>query len=269
MSDEYNEAFAEFYDFLPLYAERKDVDFYVEEAEHAQAAAAQGVTPVLELGCGTGRVLIPVAVAGVRIVGLDLSPAMLARARAKLAAQPDAVRKRATLVEGSMTSFDLGGKFQLLTTPFRAFQHLLDIEAQLACLNCARRHLAPGGRLILDMFHTRPEGMYAESWKQEREDGPPVTLPDGRIFRRTSRIVEFHRATQHNDVEFCCYLTFPGGREERTTQRFPLRYFFRYEVEHLLSRAGFRVVAVYGDFQRTPFADDSPDMITVAELPSA
>jgi SAM-dependent methyltransferase len=266
MNAEYNETFAELYDFLPLYAGRQDVGFYLEEAQRAAARAAPGVTPVLELGCGSGRILVPTAAAGVRIVGLDLSPAMLARCRAKLEAQPAEVRARARLHEGSMTNFHFAEKFQLITTPFRAFQHLIEVSDQLECLACVREHLAPGGRLILDMFHVMPQGMYDPAWMQERDDGPPVTLPDGRRFRRTHRIAAFHRATHCNEVEFACYLTHPDGREERITQSFPFRYFFRYEVEHLLVRAGFRVEAVYGDFARTPFGDESPEMITVAEI---
>jgi SAM-dependent methyltransferase len=265
MSLDYNETFAEFYDYLPLYAERQDVAFYVEEAQRAAADAAADATTVLELGCGSGRILIPTAAAGVRIVGLDLSPAMLARCRAKLEAQPAEVRARARLVEGSMTDFRFAEQFQLITTPFRAFQHLLTVSEQLACLACVREHLAPRGRLILDMFHVNPAAMHDPEWMKERDDSPPATLPDGRRFRRTARIAAFHRSQQMNEVEFACYVTHPDGREERITQRFPFRYFFRYEVEHLLARAGFRAVAVYGDFGRSAFADDSTEMITIAE----
>ena len=92
---------AEFYDSTLVYLERKDVEFYV-----AEARAAGG--PVLELGCGTGRVLLPAARAGVEITGLDASANMLERCRAKLAAEPEAVRGRATLVRGDLADFDLG-----------------------------------------------------------------------------------------------------------------------------------------------------------------
>jgi SAM-dependent methyltransferase len=198
-------------------------------------------------------------------MGLDLSPAMLARGRRKLEAQPEEVRARARLVEGSMTDFHFAEKFQLITTPFRSFQHLLTVDEQLACLRCMREHLAPGGRLIVDMFHFNPASLCDPAWTVERDDSPPVTLPGGRRFRRTHRIVAIHRAEQYNEVEFACYVTHPDGREERFTQRFPFRYFFRYEVEHLLARAGFRVLDVYGDFDRRLFSDDSPEMITLAE----
>ncbi|MBI3663797.1 MAG: class I SAM-dependent methyltransferase [Acidobacteria bacterium] len=254
---EYSYPFAEFYDHTPLYLARPDIAFYVDEARAAGK--------VLELGCGSGRVLIPTAAAGVPIAGLDLSEAMLARCREKLAAQPPEVRERVRLVRASMTSFDLGETFPLVTTPFRAFQHLISIDDQLACLRSVHRHLAPGGRLILDMFQTNPAAMGDPEWMREREDTPETKLPDGRSFRRTARIVAFHRAAQCNEVEFAVYVTHPGGRTERHTQTFPFRYFFPKEVEHLLARSGFRVVTVFGGFDRSPLSNDSAEMLTLAE----
>jgi SAM-dependent methyltransferase len=249
---------ADFYDHTPLYANRADVGFYL-------GAAREAAGPVLELGCGTGRILIPTARAGCAVTGLDTSEAMLERCRAKLAAEPAEVRARVRLLRASMTEFELEGRFRLVTAPFRSFQHLCTVEEQLACLACAHRQLEPGGRVILDFFHVDPSALSDPAWTAEREDSPETRLPDGRRFRRTVRIVARHRAAQVNDVEFVYYVTHPDGRAERLAQVFPLRYFFRYEVEHLLARAGFRVAALYGNFDRSPFADDSPEMIFLAE----
>ncbi|HEV8384078.1 MAG TPA: class I SAM-dependent methyltransferase [Candidatus Acidoferrales bacterium] len=259
MSDaEYSAVFAEFYDHTPLYQTRADIAFYVDEARAAGS--------VLELGCGSGRILIPIAAAGVPVTGLDLSEAMLARCREKLAAQPPEVRARVRLVHASMTHFELAEKFALITTPFRAFQHLIAIDDQLACLRCAHWHLAPGGRLVLDMFQVNPSALTGDSeWLREREDTPETKLPDGRTFRRSARITAFHRAEQVNEVEFIIYLTHPDGRTERHTQTLPFRYFFPKEVEHLLARAGFRVATMYGNFDRSPLVNDSPEMLTLAE----
>ena len=138
MTDEYAEA-AEFYDYVVPYATRGDVEFYVDEA-----LAANG--PVLELGCGTGRVLIPIARAGVTIEGLDGSPNMLARCREKLAVEPPTVQARVTLHEGDMRAFDLRKQFALITIPFRPFQHLITVEEQLDCLRCIHEHLTADGR---------------------------------------------------------------------------------------------------------------------------
>jgi len=98
------------YDSVPLYAARQDIAFYVQEA-----AAVRG--PVLELGCGTGRILLPMARAGCTVVGLDNSRQMLACCRAKLAAEPAPVRARVTLHEHDVRDFDLGAKYPLVIAP--------------------------------------------------------------------------------------------------------------------------------------------------------
>jgi len=249
---------AEFYDATLVYQERKDVEFYAAEARAANGS-------VLELGCGTGRVLLPTAQAGVEITGLDASANMLARCQAKLEAEPESVRARVALVSGDLADFDLGRRFALVTIPFRPFQHLLTVEDQLGCLHSVRRHLAPRGRLIFDMFHVEPSSVFDPSWTQEKEDAPAARLADGRIVRRTVRIAAFHRAAQINEVEFCWYVTHTNGRREQIRWRVGLRYYYRFEVEHLLARAGFQVSALYGDVHRSPYGDLSPDMIFVAE----
>src|SRR5271170_831622 len=249
---------SEFYDSTPLYAERRDIEFYV-----AQGRAAGG--PVLELACGTGRILLPTARAGVEITGLDSSEKMLALCRAKLAAEPEEVRRRARVVRGELAGFDLGERFALITIPFRPFHHLLTVEEQLGCLRAARRHLGPGGRLIFDVFHVNPTSVYDPAWMKEKDEGPATALPDGRMVRRTTRIAAFHRGTQINDIEFCWYITHADGRQEETRWRVALRYYYRFEVEHLLALAALRVAALYGDYDRSAFGDESPDMIFVAE----
>jgi SAM-dependent methyltransferase len=263
--NEYDSFLAEFYDAVAIYRTRADLAFYVEEARAAAQAAPAGITPVLELGCGTGRILVPAAEAGVRITGLDASAKMLAACEAKLAAASREVRERVRLVHGGMTDFHLGARFQLITAPFRPIQHLLTVDAQLACLACVGEHLAPGGRFIFDVFHVRPEVFYDPAWKEEKEDTPATPLPDGRSFRRTSRVVEVSRAEQTSLIEMHYYVTHPDGRAEHLTQQFPMRFFYRYELEHLLARAGFRVDALYGDLQRGGFVNESPEMIFVAE----
>ena len=145
--DEYR-AIADLYDHVVPYRTRTDIEFYVDAARESGG--------VLELGCGTGRVLLPTARAGIAITGLDLSSRMLEVCRDRLAAE---VQSRVELVGGAMTDFDFGRSFRLVTTPFRPFQHLLTVEDQLACLACVRRHLAPGGRLVFDLFNPSLEAL--------------------------------------------------------------------------------------------------------------
>jgi SAM-dependent methyltransferase len=254
----YDSIIADYYDASPLVVNRKqDVAFYL-----AQAAASRG--PVLELGCGTGRIAVPVAESGIRIAGLDISQKMLELAEQKRSCLRPERRELLRLVHGDMTSFALPDQFSLIIIPFRPFQHLLSLEAQLNCLSCARRHLAGGGRLVLDFFQTDAARMHDPQFLKAHVVAE-YDMPGARQVRLFERIAAFHRAEQSNDVEMAFEVTQPGGHIDRHVFAFTLRYFFRYEVEHLLARCGFRVLALFGDFDRSPLQDDSPEMIFVAE----
>jgi SAM-dependent methyltransferase len=254
----YDSFIAEYYDESPLVKGRlQDVAFYRD-------AAREFGDPILELGCGTGRITMTLAEAGKRITGLDLSGRMLEHAVKKRASILVEARERVHLVQGDMTHFDLGEKFRLIIIPFRPFQHLLEVQKQMESLHCVRKHLAPGGRLILDVFQTDAERMHDPVHMRES----PVTeykTVDGRQVIISERIAAFHRAEQINDVEMIFSVVHPSGRNERLVFAWPLRYFFRYEIEHLLARCGFKVAAFYGNFDRTPMRDDSPEMIFIAE----
>ena len=241
----------ELYDSIPLYNSRPDVDFYVDLCRQAGEA--------LELGCGTGRILIPAAQAGCVITGLDQSKSMLARCRAKADALPDDARNRITLVEADMTRFSLSRTFRLVIAPFRPIQHLTTVGNQLSFLECVREHLEPGGRFVFDVFNPNLVMLAAETRTEEIEDTPEQSLPDGRRVRRTYRVVRKRHAEQCNDIELIYYL---DGR--RMVQACPLRYFFRFELEHLLARSGFEIVALYGAFDRSPFDHDSTEIIFTA-----
>ncbi len=255
---EEREFVAEYYDTAYDALRRQDVDFFVEYSRQAGGRT-------LELGCGTGRVLIPTAIAGYEVTGLDLSPHMLQQSREKFSRQPEDEKPRIRLIEGDMTDFDTTEQYSLVTTPFRPFQHLITPEEQKACLSCVNRHLVPGGLLILDLFHPYPPRLVPDpGYMEEIEDLPEMELPDGRHLRRTSRTVAFHREQQCNDIEIIYYITHPDGRQERLVQAFPFRYFFRYEVEHLLELCGFRIADLFGNYDRSPLSNDSPEMRFVA-----
>lgn len=252
----YDGFIADYYDASPVVAGRQDTSFYL-------ATAREFGDPVLELGCGTGRVTMALAQAGVRVTGLDLAERMLERAVAKRNTLPTEARERVRLVQGDMTRFELAGHFRLVIIPFRPFQHLAETRQQLDCLACIKRHLAPGGRLILDFFQTDPRRMHDPDFLTERVVAE-YEMSGGRRVILTEHAVAFHRAEQRNDVEMIYSVAHPDGRKERHVMAWTMRYFFRYEVEHLLARAGFRVEALYGNFDRSPLKDDSPEMIFVA-----
>lgn len=235
-TDGYARLVARHYDALNavLRGGSQDAGFYL-------ALARESGAPVLELGCGTGRVLLPIAREGIACVGLDASREMLEALRAK---QPPA---NLELVHATMESFDLGERrFALVTIPFRAFSHLLDVPAQLAALANVRRHLAPGGRLALDVFDpklaslARPEDPESLAVRAETPRGPVQRFD--RVTRDAARQVLTLR------MRFVAEAPEDCGEGE-----LQLRWFHRYELEHLLARAGFTPLAIYGGFDRRPW----------------
>ena len=246
------------YDSVPAYVNRRDVQFYVEEARNAGGR-------VLEVGCGTGRILLPIARSGQTIDGLDASAAMLERCRVKLRGESEAVRRRVTLHDGDARVFNLGQRFGLVIAPFRVVQHLTKLDDQLAFLDSVARHLAPGGRLAFDVFNPN-FGALVSADGMEREDTPDTPLPDGRTFRRAGRVSRVRWIDQVSEIELIYYISgAAGGTPERHRQSFEMRWFLRAELVHLLARAGFRVSSIYGDFDRSQLTDDSPEQVVCAE----
>jgi SAM-dependent methyltransferase len=245
------------YDHVGAYATRADVAFYVDEASSADGK-------VLELASGTGRVLLPIARSGKEIVGVERSRGMLDRCRAKLASEAEEVQQRVRLHAADIRDFALEDRFAVAIIPFRAMQHILSIDDQLACLDCIRRHLVPGGRLVFDVFNPDFARLSAPTG-EEFEDTPDTPLPDGSRFRRTGRIVAVHRVDQINDIELIYHIKpTGGGKVERRVHAFPMRWYLRFELEHLLARAGFSLECLYGNFDRSPLTSDSPEIVVAA-----
>jgi SAM-dependent methyltransferase len=226
-----------------------DAAFYADLAREAGG-------PVLELGCGTGRVLLPIARQGVECVGLDASAAMLDALRAK------GPPPNLTLVEAPITAYDLGAaRFRLIFAAFRVFQHLYTVEDQLAALACARRHLAPGGLLAFDVFAP----LLARIALAEEPEQQEVSARDGDDELRRFTTVWRDHATQVQSVRFRHERWRDGGKVSEEVSEIRMRWFFRYEVEHLLVRAGFEPVAFHGGFDRRPY-DGSGEIIAVARV---
>ena len=224
-----------------------------DRAFYASLARETG-GPVLELACGTGRVLLPIAREGIPCVGLDHSRAMLDVLRSK---DPP---PNLELVEAPMTDFDLGdGRFRLVFAAFRGFQHLLSVDEQLTTLACARRHLAPGGVLAFDVFAPDPARI-AIAEVPEHED--VRAEEDDEEVRRFSTIWN-DQATQVMRVRFRHERWRAGVMVSDEATEIRMRWFWRFELEHLLARTGFTLDAMYGDFDRRPF-DAKKEMIGVA-----
>ncbi len=239
-----------------------DIDFYLRLAQEAHEAGY----PVLEPTCGTGRLAIPIARQGIRVVGLDLSPAMLAVAREKSAGL-----KTVRWVEADMRSFELPERFGLAYIPYFSFQHLLTTEDQLSCLRCIHDHLVPSGRLAFTVGNPNIVNM-GQSLDVKRG-----ALERQRDFQhpRSGHTVlawstnELSQANQVSSITFLDEELDDGGAViSRIYSSLKLRYTFRFEMEHLLARVGFEVEALYGDSSGGEFGDSSPVMIWVARRPA-
>jgi SAM-dependent methyltransferase len=257
---------AEIYD--AVYESVDDAGFWQAMAERSSGG------PLLDLACGTGRVLLPLARAGYEIWGVDLSPHMLERCRTKLDAESPATRERVSLVLGDMTSFNLGSRFGAILCAFNSFHHLRTVEQQLACLRKCREHLLPGGVLVLDLFNPDPAspvpgeaGSLGEAAAPEPDTN--VLLADwteGRQIRRWMSSCEYDRTLQCNECEMTYEVIEADGTiSGRLVEEFPLRIIYRYELEHLLARSGLGITASYGGYDGSPFSEESLGMIVVAE----
>lgn len=242
---------------------RDDAAFWLE------MAGQSGPGRLLEIGCGTGRVLLSLARSGREITGIDLSEAMLERARAKLAAEPPGVRGRVRLLHADMTSFDLGRRFAAIFCAFGGFHHLIEVEQQLACLSRCRAHLSARGRLVLDLVNADPAPVQDVADAESTEGESTAELAawsDGRRIRSWMETISYDRSRQLSESEMTYEIMVPDGGTRRLSETFPLRYVFRFELEHLLARAGFDLIALYGDYDLRPLGDHSPVLLAVAEL---
>jgi SAM-dependent methyltransferase len=251
--DSYGGVTARFYDaaYATLPGLGADVDFY-------RGLAHETGGPVLELGCGTGRVLLEIAQGGQACTGVDVSNEMLATLRSRARAQGVAAPR---LVCTPMQAFDLAPeRFGLVFSAFRAFQHLYTVQDQLDCLARVRRHLAPGGVFAFDVFSPRLELM-AQDEEPEAEDL--------RFFQDGEEVVRHTRVWRDRPQQLLrLAMRYERWRDGRVVGnehvRFRMRWFHRYELEHLLFRAGFDDVVLYGDFDRAPIGAGTPAYVVVA-----
>lgn len=234
----------------------EDVAFYVERARRAGG-------PVLEMGCGSGRVLLPSARAGVEMTGVDASPRMLASLSRRLADEPAHVAARVRLVEGDLTSLDLGdARFALVTAPFRVIQHLVSRDEQRAWLAAVARHLAPGGELLFDVF--QPQFDLVSEGAAGAVDVERTDAATGRPVRRVAW-VEHQPELQTFDLRFEWLVEGADGRA-RVARRAAtaMRWFTRAELENLLELAGFSVLAVWGGFDGRPHGAGAEEIVVRA-----
>jgi ubiquinone/menaquinone biosynthesis C-methylase UbiE len=234
----------------------EDLDMYRNFAELSGRTGGA----MLELACGSGRVLLPLAREGHELTGVDTCAHMLDLARQRL--QDARVAARCTLVQQDITALHLGRTFRMAFIALGSFAHLTARKQQQQALAAIRAHLSTGATFILDLSNA--DARYMESmsgqvlhqgtWK--RDDGTLLTHFVSPASSQTQHLLELtHFYDQHRQ----------GGAVQRTVVTTQFYLFERAETELLLEQAGFVNKEVYGDYELSPYQLESPRMIFIAE----
>ena len=241
---------ASLYDAFPFQA---DIPLYRRLAE------AEGGR-VLEVGCGTGRVLVPLVRGGCRVTGIDISAHMLAHTRAKL----DTEALEAELIQADMRTFDLKSRdFDLAIVAVKSFAYLLDRADQLSCLEAIHAHLRPKGVLALDLVHPTPPWVDAPIGRLTQD--LIATNAAGETVSRVESVMSVDLARQVRTIRSAYeVIDARGSVVQKRFVEWPYRWIYRFEAEHLLERAGFAIEALYGGYAGEAFTSDSPAMVFVS-----
>jgi SAM-dependent methyltransferase len=246
MAEEHNPVYVEYPEYYDYAHDKKDdIPFFLDYAR-------QCGSPILELACGTGRVIVPVAEAGYRVTGIDMAPGMLSICRERV--ERLGLADRVTLVQADMAGFDLPEKeFALAYVPLRSFSHLFTQEGQLACLQRTWEHLRPGGLFIVVAFALN-HSVITEDKEGSLRLLREFELPDKHHVVQRQRFVRYDPKDQILYFEFIFEEHDTAGAllRERTVPM-DMRYTSRYELALLMERVGFEVVDVFRDYDKQPF----------------
>jgi SAM-dependent methyltransferase len=249
MNQEYPQNYARFYDLI-YHQLRDGVD-----SEFFQNHIRPVRGKILEAGAGTGRFFVDALKQGADIYGIDISQSMIDILNTKLDKNQ---QKRISLQ--NITNFKFDFKFDLIIAPFRVFMHLIDKEDQLRALNNVCMHLNENGRFIFDVFIPDLQQLLSNAdnvidFEAEYEPGKKLkriisTWPD--LLNQTIKI-QFHLEwDEANELKSEDWVTY-------------LRYFFRFELEHLVERSDFRSYKILGDYNGNELAQHSKDFIIICQ----
>ena len=237
---------AKFYD---LFGSKNDLEFYKE-------LALKSGNKALELGVGTARVALSLARAGLTVVGIDNSVHMLRVAKEKLTKESESVRRRVILKKGDMRNFELSQSFPFIYIPSSTFDHNITIEDRKQTLTCVFKHSKKNGTFAFDLEQAAP-GKPEKSWWIDRkgtEDGKTVVRS---IFTRKNTL----KRTLSLDLFYDVYKN--GKLLERYHEYGEVAIISKDEIVRLLEETGFKVVSIYGDFDKSEYQKGSPKIVLV------
>jgi SAM-dependent methyltransferase len=234
------------------------------DLERYQEIAAEQGGPILELGCGTGRVAIPLARQGFKVTGVDISQAMLMRFRRALDLESQEVAQQITLIEQDVTRLDLGSHFNIAIFAFNSLLCITDFNTQRAALYAVANHLNARGKLVIDIVNPL----------KLKIDGDLVPKPfftrkdrnTGNTYTRFAMMGPFE--TDHKQQLYGWYdeIT-PEGVVKRRQYSLYWRPIFRFEIELMLREAGLEILQIEGGHRKEPYTSQSPRMFIIAGKP--
>jgi SAM-dependent methyltransferase len=228
-------------------ADLRDIPFYVDRAGRTGG-------PVLEIGCGTGRVLLEIAARGIAVEGLDASEGQLRVLEKKLESASAETRNRIRLHRADMRDFALNRKFPLVIAPFRPLQHLYTVSDQISALQAIRKHLLPDGFFAFDAFYPNYSSL-EESLGIEKLD---LEWMDPEAPGRTIRRYFVRERNDKLNQVFSGHFIFRNYEGDRVVaeerERVTMSYYTYPQFLTLFELCGYRIVEEYGDFDRSPIS---------------
>ncbi|MBI5957169.1 MAG: class I SAM-dependent methyltransferase [Chloroflexi bacterium] len=249
-----------FYDTIARFYDAENIEMTDDLILYSELVEETG-GPVLDVGCGTGRVMLHLAQEGVQTVGIDRSEAMLERGQRKLAVMPD-LKSRVTFVQGDALNTPFAHRFKLIIVPYNGFMHFSEQVDQIAALRHFYSLLDDDGMLVLDLpnageaFGTQDDGsVVLERMFVEPETGHVVMQQSVSTLDRISQ--QLHITWIYDEIS-------DDSTVHRTVAPLLLRYVFSGEMNLLLKLTGLEAVQIYGDYMRDPFVEGCPRMIVLA-----
>lgn len=248
MNTDYD-SWADIYDDVYSFVDN-DIDFYRKQSDQLGGN-------ILEIGCGTGRVTIPLLENGYDVTGVDSSTKMLAKFQSKI--RKTGYNLPLKITNQDVRNLNLNEKFNLVIFPYRGFQSLLSVEDQIAALTSIKAHLTRSSRLIIDifvpnneLFDQKPDIVYH---LKDSESGPDKNTRS--LHHRTE--FDLHNQLLHTQVSIS-----EIQRSQLISKRyanFTLRYLYTDEARHLFEYCGFDIEEIAGDYDGSPYNRDSNETI--------
>lgn len=250
------------YDKIAHYYDLTHADL-TEDIDYILKLVGKTAVSLIELGCGSGRLLLPLARAGHHVTGIDNSAAMLARAQERLAAEPEAVQQRVSLIEADMTRFQTTTPpFTWAILPYNTFMHLDSAQMSMALKQIARI-LGENGRLLIDLINPTALANTANDHL--------LTLENSFTDPQTGHLVVQQSSSHLDETEQTLHITWlydasppAGGPVQRIIAQAAYHYRYPHQLELLLHDAGFSLLTLTGDYAGSPYNEESDRLLLLA-----